>query len=221
MADKGIKRIKIVTPVGVAVFPRLGTPDTKFNALGVYSTRFRLSPEEAQPLMDQVDALQQTMFDAEVKRLNDAGEKAKAKKLKLVADKPYKPALDKEGDETGEIEFNFKLVAQYKDRTSGTMKARSPKVVDSKGKTIDGGRVWGGSKIKIGGYLVPFSTAIGVGVSLKLAQVMVLELVSGGGDSFDFGNNEGGYEAEEEEPSIGDNTANPNSGDTAGEPDEF
>lgn len=218
MADNRTKNVKVITPVGVFKFPRLGTPDTKFNDKGVYSVRLILSPEKAQPLIEKIDALQAEMFAAEQERL--AADKAKLKKLKLAADKPYKAALDAEGEETGDFEFNFKLVAQYTDKKTNVTKRRKPDVVDSKGKPMDAEKVWGGSEGKIGGFLKPFnSPTVGVGVSLGLGAVQVFKLVSKG-NSFDFGTNEGGYE-DVEESSIGDNTANPSSTDAEEENTEF
>lgn len=200
MADqKKPKQEKFTTPKGVAVYPRLTEPDTKFNAAGVFSVKLRLSEEDAQPFIDRIEALAKEKFEAEKAELmkGDGKAKAKAKSLKY-ADKPYKAAVDDNGDETGEIEINFKM--NHKVTIKGKETLLYPKIFDAAGKELKPApAIWGGSVIKVAGQFNPFSTTVGVGVSLRLSAVQVLELVSSGGgnaESFGFGAEEGGFVAE-------------------------
>jgi len=197
MADQ-FKRIKVSSPVGIAVYPKVTTPDTKFNADGVYSCRLRVAADKAAPFMAKIDAAYDENLEATKASLKEAVEKAegadkgKAKKALASfkpADKPYKMALDAEGEETGEVEFNFKLTAKVKEKKTGKVKERRPVLVDSAGTVLDPDAVslWGGSKVQVGGYMIPFNTALaGCGISLRLAQVRIIKLVSGGDEQFDY-----------------------------------
>lgn len=192
---------KFITPKGTAVYPRLNQPDVKFKPEGEYSAKIRLSEEDAAPLIKQIEELVAAAYAAEQERLIAAGKKAAAKTLKY-ADKPYKMVMDAEGDETGEVEFNIKMKAQYT-RKDGSVVKLEPKLFDAAtppNPLPKSTQIWGGSQIKVAGELNPFATAIGVGMSLRLSAVQVIKLVSGsgGGDasSFGFGGEEGGFEAE-------------------------
>ena len=48
------KRVRYVTPKGIAVFPWLGKADTKFKPEGQYKITLRLSEEAAKPLIDKL-----------------------------------------------------------------------------------------------------------------------------------------------------------------------
>ena len=45
MTDKKARNPRYVTQVGVAIYPHLVEPDTKFNAEGEYKVKLRLSPD--------------------------------------------------------------------------------------------------------------------------------------------------------------------------------
>lgn len=239
MADKKSNRVKITTPKGIAVYPRLNKPDTKFKAEGVYSVRLRLSAEAAAPIIKQIDAMAAqhlvdttAMLEAKVEEATGAAKVKLQKeweKLELSEDKPYRAALDKDtGEETGDFEFNFKMNATFTDRNTKVTKPMAPKLVDAKGNDASGVQVWGGSEVQIGGYLSPFYVAkTGVGVSLRLSTVRIVKLVSGGGDSFDFDDDAGDDDfvapAPKREPMLTPAEAEALEKQSAGgtEPDEF
>jgi hypothetical protein len=203
MADK-IKHYNGITPKGVAKFPRLNKPDTKFNAAGVYSVKLVLSEEDATPLMEAINTEAQKAFDAEVERLNKAGKKALATKLKL-ADPSYEPEVDADGEETGNVVFNFKTNASFVNKQGETIH-KEVTMFDAKGVKLEGKKraeIWGGSELKVAFALMPYANAATktVGVSQRLNAVQVLKLVSGGGasaESYGFGKEEG-FEASEVE----------------------
>lgn len=219
MSDKKQKLEKGLTPFGVAVFPRLNKPDTKYNSAGLFNTRLRLPAEEAQPIIDKISALSEEFFAATKKELTAAAadptlkgeKKAKAKKalaeLAFSTDKPYRMAVNDDGDETGEVEFNFKMKATYTDKKTGETKSRKVALFDAKGKPTSV-EVWGGSVIAVAFEYMPFYTAtVGVGVSLRLQAAQIKELRSGGArdaSGYGFGQVEG-YEA-------GDDSDLPNAG---------
>lgn len=223
MSDKKQKREQFKTPAGVAVFPRLTKADTKFNADGIYSLRLRLSKDEAQPIIDKVDELgAQALAEAKAALIKD-GKKAAAAKLKLMEDKPYRPSLDDEGNDTGDIELNIKMRAQIK-RKDGTVLKMKPDLFDAKGKKLPAGvDVWGGSVVKVAGQYNPFVTPKGAGCSLRLRAVQVLDLVSGGernASAYGFGEEEG-YEAPDGDSAAADTSEETDSTSDAADGEDF
>jgi len=228
---------KVMTPKGIFVFPKLASPDTKFKADGEYGVKLRLGVDESEALIAKIEAdlakywpVAKAEAEAKVENAKTGPDKAKAKKALAEmkeADKSYKPAYDDEGNETGEYEFNFKMPAFFmKDKGKATEKktAMRPDVFDAKGKKLavvpD---IWGGTTGIVAGELRPFSTAVGVGISLRLKAVQIIELRQGGSggtaEGYGFGKQEGGFESEDE-PSMADHAPR-DAGDDAGGDEEF
>ena len=168
------KFVRLTSPRGTAIYPRLTTPDTKFDKDGVYSVDLELNPESK-------DA---AAFISSLKQAADAAYKAECekrgnKKLKR-ADLPIK-----ETDE-GRIRIKFKLKAKAgNDEKSWTQK---PMLFDSMGVAIQAPpNVGSGSEIKVSFEVVPFFTAmVGAGVSLRMKAVQILDLKEyTPGDRFD------------------------------------
>lgn len=240
MATQRPRFTSVMSPKGIFVWPRLNEPDTKFNKDGAFSVRLRLSPENSQILIDKIEA-ELAAFWPKAKeelqeKLNNAksgADKAKARKAleeMKESDKAYKPAYDDDGNETGEFEFNFKMPATYvKDKGKATEKVVSirPDIFDAKGRLLRSPPpIWGGSEGYVSGELRPFSTTIGVGVSLRLKAAQVTKLVSGSGGrdaaAYGFGAEDGGYEAPEEapeQPAAGDTEAGGDADDSG--PQDF
>jgi hypothetical protein len=196
MAKKLLK-----TPKGVAVWPHLHAPDTKFNADGIYGTKLTLSGNEGAALAEAID-------NAILESVKAAKEENKGKKVKQ-ADAPY--SLN---EETGEYTFNFKLNAKGKKR-DGTVFSQQPALFDARGGKIPAGvRVGGGSTIVVAYEIAPFFTAlVGAGVTLRMKAVQVLNLVQFGGtaSSFGFDSDEEGFDASgmEAEVPTGESAAEP------------
>lgn len=197
---------QITSPEGIAQFPWLNKPDTKFNPDGDYKVTLAL-PAKAKETKEFIAKLDEA-YDAAVEQMKEElAEKkgaAAAKKIKL-ADKPWKPEEDKDtGKPTGNILFNFKLKAKVKSRKTDEVYEQSPHIFDAKGKRIAVvPRIGGGSQVKVSAQLVPFYTAqVGAGLSMRLKAVQLIELVEFGGgnaSSYGFGEEEG-YEASDEAP---------------------
>lgn len=207
-SDKKRVYINFVTPAGVAIFPRVNKPDTKFKAEGVYSTRMAFKPEAIE---DFIAKYTETLDEFEVTTraaLTEVAEgkdkkKAKAAKDNLVSlsrNEIGKPEVGDDGEETGRIVINFKLNASYTNE-KGETKTFQPKLFDSKGNktTVD---VWGGSVLKIAGTVNPYYSAKDneIGVSFRLSGVKIIKLVTKGGQTADSmglgGEEEGGWEDE-------------------------
>lgn len=201
MAEKKNRNPRYVTDVGVAIYPYLTKPDTKFNADGEYKVKLRLNPDSMiRDVQGREIADVQTFLDDMMLK---AVEKAKQENKGRIkeGDPPY--TID---DETGDLLVNFKLKAQVRTKEGSTF-SQKPALFDAKGKPITPESIWGGSKIKVSFEVVPYYTKIaGAGVTLRLRAVQVLELVTGGSggsaESFGFGEEEG-YEADDEAANAG------------------
>jgi hypothetical protein len=210
--------IKVNTPKGIAKYPWLNKPNTTFNPLGEYKVGLLLpaNSAEAESLISQIDgwleeSLKQAKADVQKQYdtavLSGKGAEAAKKKAELAQIKkaapPYTVELDKDsGEETGNIEFKFKLKAQITNRKTGKVIKMSPRLFDSAGNALkDDTAIFGGSIIKVNftpnfTYMPSTKEAF---VSLRLNAVQVIELVSGLGstaDSFGFTVEEG-YVAEQ------------------------
>lgn len=192
---------KLVTPAGIAQYPRLSKPDTKFNSDGEYKVTLVVPEAKAQEMITLIDEEMQKSFQK-------AKEENKGKKIKQ-ASPPYTAVVDDDGNETGEVSLTFKMKAKIKTK-SGTIFEQKPLVVDSKKTPLKGVNIGGGSTVKVAAELAPYYTPLlGSGVSLRLKAVQVLDLVefngSGGADAFDV---EDGFEAVQGEDDLGDSDTN-------------
>lgn len=194
----------IVSPQGIAIYPKLNAPDTKFKADGEYSVKIRMSAEEAQPLVDQIEAELQQKFDAEKAELmaGDGKAKLKAKAMKVSSNRPYGDCADDEGEPTGEVWFKFNSNARVKREGKADLILK-PDFFDASGKSLKvPPEIWGGSTLAIAASLQPYNTpAAGFGIKLRLNAVQIIELSSGGNrdaGGYGFGKSEGGYEGADE-----------------------
>ena len=232
MSSTRITFPKVTTDEGVLVFPKINAPDTKFKADGEYQAKIRLDAEASQKLIEKYEAelakyweVAKAELEEKLAQAKPGAEKAKAKKAlseMKEADRPFKPAYDDEGNATDEYEFNFKMPAQFKSKKDGSVIKMKPDVFDASGKLLKNPpEIWGGTKACVAGELRPFSTQIGVGLSLRLKAVQIIELSSGGGGQRDaggygFGSKEG-YEGSDEETSHGFNDRSSGGGSESGD----
>lgn len=184
-----VKNTRYTTPAGIAQYPYLTKPDTKFNPDGEYKLSVEIKdPNLSAPLVAFLDE----QFAASVAK---AKKENPGKKIK-EGDVPYSV-----NDDTGAVTVRFKLKAKVTPKMGDPFEQR-PALFDAKGKPIGAdAKIGGGSKVKVAYELVPYYTAIaGAGVSLRLKAVQVIDLVefSGGASSeaYGFGQEEG-YEAED------------------------
>jgi hypothetical protein len=128
----------ITTPAGIARFPSLNRPDTKFSEVGVYKVNLEMSSADAEPFIKQIEALF-AEFLADKKR------ELKKDKLKLH------PAPWEDND--GVVQLKLKVPAMGKNKETGEEYSRKPALFDATGKEEDV-NVGGGSKLKIA--VVPY-----------------------------------------------------------------
>ncbi|WJY17651.1 hypothetical protein QQS45_08315 [Alteriqipengyuania flavescens] len=191
------KKTEAVTPKGTAIWPRLNTPDTKFDPAGKYTCKIAVpgDDEGLAALRKQTQELIDEKFDEVVAKLKEDGKGAVAKKVSKAD--PFVAEEDPEtGEETGNILINAKMTASGTSRKTGKPWSRKPAIFDAKGKKLSNPPIiGGGSEVKLSVELFPYFAANDktVGVSFRLEAVQVLKLVSSGN------RDAGGYGFEEED----------------------
>lgn len=184
------------TPKGVAVWPNLTSPDTKFKPEGEYTCRLAFDPNEP-----EVQALIKRLEQVRDEQFKEFQAEKPAHK-KFTAAPVFAEELDKEGDETGRITINFKMKASGVSAKTNKPWTRKPQIFDSKGKELKNPpAISGGSTLRVacelGGWGVQSSKLFYV--TTKLVAVKLIDLVTYGGQSaagLGFDEDEGGYEAE-------------------------
>lgn len=183
------KAERFVSPKGIASYPYLTKPDTKFNTEGEYKVSLLVSGGDASKAIDFLTE-QHKAAVSKAKKEN-AGKRVKESELPFI-----------ENDD-GTVTFKFKMKAKVTPKKGDTFEQK-PALFDAKGKPLTGEtKIGGGSVVKVCYEVVPYYTAIaGAGVSLRLKAVQIIELkeYSGGGnaESYGFGEEEG-FEASEED----------------------
>ncbi len=163
----------ITTPAGIARYPHLNRPDTKFDDVGVYKVNLELSAEDAEPFLKQVESL--------------LAEFIAAKKVELKKDKLKLHAAPWEEND-GQVQLKLKVKALGKDKAGETY-SRAPKLFNAAGEVITD-NIGGGSKLKVA--VVPYcwyTGTLGAGITLQPKAVQVLDLVTwgDGGSAVSYG----------------------------------
>jgi hypothetical protein len=197
------KREQFTSPKGVTKWITINTPDTKFKEEGEYRVTLLLKGKDAEKLQKQID---DTVAVAIAEAKANPDNKKHLKTIKASENMPYKPDTDKEGNETGFTAFTFKAKASGVNKKTKKTWNFKPRVFDAKGHpmNIEKIAVWGGSVVKVAYELSPYgitmySPQMGVGVSLKLQGVQIIDLKTGSGkDASAFGFvEEEGYSVDE------------------------
>lgn len=106
-----------------------------------------------------------------------------------------------EKTKTGNVLVRFKKKAGFESKLNKQWVETPLPIFDTAGNRMKGIPVWGGSLIKVAYRIMPWKTAMGCGLSLRLEQAMVIELVSKGeGVENAFGATHEGYVVEDNEP---------------------
>ncbi|MDX0270922.1 hypothetical protein GOC13_24555 [Sinorhizobium meliloti] len=206
------------TARGIAVYPRLTTPDTKYNAQGNYTAKIKLPVAAAQPT---------------IKLIQEVAKRHVGKPLPLKKNPCwfYEKVTDEEtGDETetGFVIFNITAKNRLvKDKQSGEMKLwdRKPKLFSASGKVVSKANIGGGTE-----YAVTFEIYEGKDndgnptLSLQPTAVQIyklVEFVSGQGDvdpsQYGVEAEENGWEPEEDDGSDDSSTEGQDEGSSDGD----
>jgi hypothetical protein len=184
------------TPRGIAIYPYFFTPQTKFSPEGIYTLRLKLAEEDAQQLIENIEAMVEAAYEEAKEGCRNPRE---IQKLKKAVDS-YEEELDTDGNPTGYYLFRFKK------RASGTRKDGTPwtsklPIFDSRGQPVTTPiDVGSGSEVRIAYDLMPFYTpAVGYGCSCRLSAVQLIKVVSSGGYATDptaygFGAEDDGFD---------------------------
>lgn len=189
--------VRITTPSGIAVYPKIEKPDTKFDANGIYSIDLDLDSKDAVELATKLTQIADAAYAAECK--------AKGKKSLKRSDMPWKETED------GKVRFKFKLKA--KGGSGEKQWDQKPAIFDAKGNPIKDVNVGSGSTVKVAFEAVPYFTAmVGHGISLRLRAVQILELrqyIAGDNfDAFGFKATDGFVKEQEPVATFDDNSDN-------------
>jgi hypothetical protein len=162
-----------VTPKGIAVWPKLNTPDFKFNPDGEYTVKLKISAEESQPLIKQLEELRDTYLTNAIKE--------NPKVAKYLIAPIYEEESDDQENLTGFNIFKFKQKAKITTKKGEVIEKRVA-IYDSN-KTPTTSTVTGGSTLRVAGsvfgYAMPSSRM--VGLSLRPEAVQIITLASAGG----------------------------------------
>tara|TARA_R110002096_G_scaffold59978_3_gene150039 strand:+ start:845 stop:1483 length:639 start_codon:yes stop_codon:yes gene_type:complete len=205
----------LVTPKGSATWPKLWTPDVKFNAHGEYKIGLKIKEDLAEDLTNEITRQVDAVYASELKK----NPKLQGKMTKRL---PFETVLDDSGNETGLVEFKFKCKAlvQKKDGDTFTQK---PAVYDSKGKPILEAieNMGNGSVCKVAFETIPYLLASTkqASVSLRLKSVQILELREYSNESNPFSEEEG-YQFEEDTSPFAEKTTAESASDFSEEDDQ-
>jgi hypothetical protein len=187
MADKK-KNPRYVSPAGIASWPKVRTPDTKFakaGEKGTFSIKLLLDPQKDAAFLEKLDTMAAAALEAMKKEHTKF-----SKVMKLVS--PYAPELDKEGNETGKIVVNFTSPAEVTRKKDGKKFDLKITVFDAMLTPIPAETdIGGGSIVKVSFESWPYFSAKEkeAGITRRLIGVQVLELKqwSGSASASDFG----------------------------------
>jgi|TARA_B100002003_G_scaffold35944_1_gene31342 hypothetical protein len=165
-----------ISPIGVAAYPHLNKPDTRFDDDGIYQVNLIYSKKEVKEIQDIVEPLMNGGFH-----------------------NPVKPELGEDDKPTGKFNVRFKMKALMK--IKGKRVAQRPVLTDTAGNRVIS-NIGGGSKLRIAYQAVPFDQGKG-GVTLRMKAVRVIELVEYI-PGVQWGVEDEGFEEEKSDGSTGD-----------------
>lgn len=181
------KNPRYVTPTGIAMYPWLNKPDTKFDPDGLYHVNLKFEKEspELEFLLKDLEKMLDDYYQAVCDNPKYAKFKSKIQKADIF-----------EEDDEGFKILKFKQKAVIKS-VKGTFNAKIA-LFDSKGKPSKD-TVGGGSQIKVCfsaiPYFVPSTKTVGLTLRPVAIQIISLQSVNGGSaESYGFKTEEDGYE---------------------------
>jgi hypothetical protein len=230
MAAPKKSKPRYISCEGVAVYPWLNKPDTKFVPAGmtaeewggVFKTGLRVPSAEFAGSAYRDGLTFKAFLDQLVDQSFEEARTEHPKDKKLIKRTfPYKDETDDEGEDTGNVLINFKQNARIKRRDGQVIEVKIP-LFNARGEAITDA-IYGGSIIKVAftvrnTWMAKDKEA---GIRLDIAAVQILKLVKTSRSASDFGfGNEAGYEDEDDDAPAGNAFAG-NGGGDAGDEDEF
>lgn len=181
------KPVTVTTPKGIAQYPWLNEPDTKFNLDGDYKTNLIL--EDTPEVRTMLTKLEQIREDFIAEWQTDPRNKGKK----------FMEADLFDENEDGTITLKMKAKARITTREGQTVDTKIP-LFDAKNTPIFD-KIGGGSTIRVNFQPIPYYMAstklMGISYRIKAVQVIDLQSFSGGGDASKYGFvEEDGYTAD-------------------------
>ena len=181
---KKVKPTRYKTPLGIAKYPYLTTPDNFKDQLK-WKVNVVVDPTdpEWQAHKDLIDSLVDDAFQEKVAELKG---KAKKETRKYY---PYDDEYDPEtGEPTGNLVFKFRRPAAYVCKKTGDLKSINIGRVDAKGKPIsveDLGNPGNGTTLRIAWEPYGFHSPAGknAGITLRIASVQFVKVEQFNGDT--------------------------------------
>lgn len=206
------KRVRYVSPPGIAIWPRLNEPDTKFDADGQFTAKLAMEEgeERTQEFVRKLEGIRDEAFKAWASE-NPKKAKSKSSPPKIVP--VFRTEEDDEGDETGRITFNFKMKHKVTAKATKKVYYLRPQILNGRKETLKNPpNIGGGSTLKVSFEVNPYFNEKDkeFGLSLRLVAVMILKLVEFGQGS---AGNDFGDEDEDEFEDIQDGEAKPDKDD--------
>ena len=158
------KPLILTTPKGIAKWPYISEPDTEYNPDGLFHTKLSCKKTESLNIKKTID----DMIALEVKKQHD-----------LNPDKAIKKSLPytEEGEE---IIFNFKMKAKGTRKSDGKPFTQEPNIVNADLTPFNKDqKIWGDSILKITFEPYAWNMPVGIGCTLRIKTVQVLELITG------------------------------------------
>jgi hypothetical protein len=174
MAEKQKKVKNMVSPIGTAKWAWVNKPKTTFKKDGEYTLSLIVPVDEAQSLIEIINEMTDAHFNETYNGLKEKDRK------QLKKHYPFSNEETDEGEETGNIEFKFRVNATYE--KDGQKKTFAPAIVDKMGRELDREKhlVYGGSIVRVSFNPSAYynSTNKTVGVTLYLNGVQVLKFAT-------------------------------------------
>lgn len=216
MANDTRIAIKFTTPKGVADYPKLNRPDTKFNKEGDYSVKLFINPttgpvkcelqEDGKPVkkllsVEDFEKVLDTAFDEAVKNARKATRAAGSKTKIEAGTKPYgwNDNFDDDGkllertEKDGPRLFyvNAKMKASGISQKTNEPYEQKPTIFDCakppKDITATCPNIGSGSILIVGAQAVEFLHGKMAGLTIRLQAVQVVEIKVGARDASSFG----------------------------------
>jgi hypothetical protein len=158
------KPIILTTPRGIAKWPYLNEPDREFNPEGLFHTKLVCKIIDSAHIVKKIN----DMIAMEVKKQHDLNPEKEIKKSY-----PYT-------EEDGNFIFNFKMKASGVRKADKKTFTQEPNIVNADLTQFDKSlKIWSDSILKITFEPYAWNMSIGIGCTLRIKSVQVLELVTG------------------------------------------
>lgn len=209
------------SPPGIAFYPHLNTPDTRYDADGVMHVKLEMDSEDEQvaKYLEWIDKLHdESVAEAIESLINPEGGKkgiteAAARKRVKDGDKPYVYVEDEDGEPTNIVRVNFKMKAKVTSKRTGKTYNLRPTIFNAKRDKLENPPlIYGGSVLRIS--FEPkkwFTPKLGASVRLQLEAVQIKELVTSGGnrsaDDYGFDEEDGYSDVPDATPFDDDSSA--------------